>query len=967
MNELGVMIAWCALQVTLFLLLAAPVYLLVRRTHPRAGTGAALGSLLAVIALSVLAGSGWPRWEMGRSEAWASHRAAVHAESAKKGAGVGNQESGIGSGTGEYRGVGMEKTSRGEFSEPSFIDRAWAAVGQLMGGTANGGDEVVAAIADRDDRVGRAWSAVIAIAGLGAIVGTAQLVGGLIAVRRLAVRSTAIQDAELAGQVEALAGELGISHGVAVRESHEVATPAVIGGLALTKLGQGYLREIEQDASEDGGRGWGRSLILLPTSWRSWSEVERESVLAHELAHIAERDFAAWVVARVAVALHFYHPLVRWFARRLQLDQELAADGAAVRLLGDRDEYLRALASLALATPMHRIAGPARTFIPSRSMLLRRVEMLRAHEGSRLAAKGRGRVTRWLAIGALAMLAVAAAGLRPGAQQAALAAENEAPTTAVEKESKADRAGEVAGATQGYDFSYVPKETIFVIALRPSEIAASPRLNSLAKLMSEASRPKIAPEKTEQVTLCLPAVRMIDGKRVPGSGSEYTILWTNEAVDFKPLIEESYGPIKTEMHEGREMITWGTNDHTIAFYAPNERMLVSHAKAGLIEVMGDPEAARSPTEAAAWQAEAKGPLFAAVNMNEMRQMMPREGSFAAIAGPVLKGVERLTVTSEDGEAFVVRATAECKSENDAALVKSTLESIVVLGRNVVNSGTIDGPDRAKNELVALGGKVLDAVKVEVAGRTVTATASVENFAAALQQFVIPALTQARGTAMRSASSNNLRQLALGMLNYESSHHRLPPAVVYGPAEIPSLNATGDGDAAKDVPRSWRVEILPYIEQQELYSQYRLDEPWDSEANLKVLAQMPQVFRAPEDRGSTNASYFAVTGPETVFDGLEGTKFKEIEDGTSHTLLLVEAKREIPWTKPEDVKYDPKYAKQELGGWTEPGEFLGALCDGSVQAFFDLDAEAWRRWVSKADGEPSLTPREEATLRAPPGK
>ena len=66
MNGLSMSIVWCAVQVTLFLVLAAPVYLLARRLHPRAGTVAALGSLMAVVALSLLAGSSWPRWEWKR-------------------------------------------------------------------------------------------------------------------------------------------------------------------------------------------------------------------------------------------------------------------------------------------------------------------------------------------------------------------------------------------------------------------------------------------------------------------------------------------------------------------------------------------------------------------------------------------------------------------------------------------------------------------------------------------------------------------------------------------------------------------------------------------------------------------------------------------------------------------------------------------------------------------------------------
>ena len=88
--------------------------------------------------------------------------------------------------------------------------------------------------------------------------------------------------------------------------------------------------------------------------WRDWTSDELRAVLAHEIAHVARGDYVFSLMAQVTLSLHFYHPLVHWFAQRLQLDQELAADAAAVRLVGNRNAYLHALARLALATPPHR-------------------------------------------------------------------------------------------------------------------------------------------------------------------------------------------------------------------------------------------------------------------------------------------------------------------------------------------------------------------------------------------------------------------------------------------------------------------------------------------------------------------------------------------------------------------------------------------------------------------------------------
>ena len=237
------------------------------------------------------------------------------------------------------------------------------------------------------------------------------------------------------------------------------------------------------------------------------------------------------------------------------------------------------------------------------------------------------------------------------------------------------------------------------------------------------------------------------------------------------------------------------------------------------------------------------------------------------------------------------------------------------------------------------------------------TASMKNPSETIRKLLIPQLWAAREAAARSESMNSLRQLALAALNYQDRFGSFPPAVVNGKSAYGDLNKSGDN--AAPVPRSWRVELLPLLDQEALYKEYRLDQPWDSEANLAVLRKMPDVFRSPNDEPtSTNASYFALTGSGTVFDGNEGTELKDIEDGTSQTLLFAEAKRAVPWTKPEDVPYDAAQPLPALGGW-RPDEFLIVLCDGSVLPVANhegVDKNLLKPWIEKSDGQvpPTVT-------------
>ena len=88
-------------------------------------------------------------------------------------------------------------------------------------------------------------------------------------------------------------------------------------------------------------------------------------------------DFLTGLIAQISVALHFYHPLAHWLAKRLRLEQELAADAWGAALSGGSPTYLVTLAQMALRREDRSLAGPARAFLPSRGTLVTRIEMLR--------------------------------------------------------------------------------------------------------------------------------------------------------------------------------------------------------------------------------------------------------------------------------------------------------------------------------------------------------------------------------------------------------------------------------------------------------------------------------------------------------------------------------------------------------------------------------------------------------------
>jgi RNA polymerase sigma factor (sigma-70 family) len=188
---------------------------------------------------------------------------------------------------------------------------------------------------------------------------------------------------------------------------------------------------------------------------------------------------------------------------------------------------------------------------------------------------------------------------------------------------------------------------------------------------------------------------------------------------------------------------------------------------------------------------------------------------------------------------------------------------------------------------------------------------------------------------RARSRNNLKNIVLAILNFHDANGHFP------------MNVT-DKDGKPLL--SWRVELLPYLEHEDLYKEFKRDEPWDSEHNKKLLDKMPDVFRVGfEPKGETRTYYQGFAGPGTVFEPGKQVTLNAITDGTSCTLAVVEAGPPVEWTKPADIPYDPKRALAKLEG-PFSNVLIGATADGGTHPFpRDLDENTLRQMIEIADG------------------
>jgi Protein of unknown function (DUF1559) len=195
-------------------------------------------------------------------------------------------------------------------------------------------------------------------------------------------------------------------------------------------------------------------------------------------------------------------------------------------------------------------------------------------------------------------------------------------------------------------------------------------------------------------------------------------------------------------------------------------------------------------------------------------------------------------------------------------------------------------------------------------------------------------SQWRETAWRK-QSNDLKQMMLAIHNIND---------VYGKADAAILDKEGKPLL------SWRVHMLPYIEQDNLYRQFKLDEPWDSENNKKLIPLMPKMYEiagVPAKPGETH--YRTFVGAKAVWALDRPFNVATVPDGSSNTVVLVQAVEPTIWTKPDEMVADGKIAIKPRILFRD-GRTLVAMGDGSVQIVNDKHAEnIWAMLIDPADG------------------
>jgi hypothetical protein len=426
-----------------------------------------------------------------------------------------------------------------------------------------------------------------------------------------------------------------------VRRGRPVTDPGLLDLARELRAAVGCRRPVELRESPRVGSaataGWFRPVVLVSPLWRLWTPAERRAVLAHELAHVARGDFVTRLVARLAVALHGYHPLVRWLAARLELRQEMAADARAAAACDGRPAYLRCLAGLALKADA-RPLGPLPTFLSRPRTLFRRIAMLRVTDDT--APPHPCLPRRWPAA-AVILLAAAALGLH-GTRPQALAG----PVAPVRFAEKTDR--------PPLDAAFIiPSESadeVGVFALRVGELMRTPGMEKAGEMYAGLLTTAMEGKKTH---FALADIEQVSGrvtlthdpkKPAPNRSLSMSLTMVRMERDFdwpKQLRDwctawAEHTHAGTRYYSGKITVpVLGFKDQPIWCYLPDARTAVLESEANikaLIDRKGKPAA---PPWAADWK--------------------PVEGGTLALVVPDVKGKLAPKLTAERPESELAAA------------------------------------------------------------------------------------------------------------------------------------------------------------------------------------------------------------------------------------------------------------------------------------------------------------------------
>ncbi len=586
-------------------------------------------------------------------------------------------------------------------------------------------------------------------------------------------------------------------------------------------------------------------------------------------------------------------------------------------------------------------------------------------------------------------------------EDASLGAPGEMPST---DSSSADASNSSAGTANAGDstLNYIPDDAVLAMVVRPSKALNNPLVKEMITLIGEANpRENIAekmaefesevgvkPEQVDHVLfvvdkqlLEMAPLLMMGGFGGPPTPVEFEE-FEDEAVDVPELDRAEEAPAEKALEEmafqpggfggpgemgppptpivvvqlangaksqqvldsvpqGESIeIAGGTGvttpDGGVLFKVSDSRLVYS-SKDKLESVLKN----SSNGGVKAMLAKSAASDFAvAVDMEPVKGLLQQAAQGNPAMGlvmPIVSQFKTITIAADLEADNLLQVNVDTPNAEAAEGVQASLTGFLGMGKQQYEQAKGEIPP----EMQALANQLVNGAALSTSDSVVSLTVPRPDDFEKLPELLKPAMAQAAKAAQRTQKRNDFKQIGLAFHNYHD---------VYG--HFPAVDSNGEKDEAgvRGKGLSWRVHLLPFLDQAPLYQEFKLDEAWDSEHNKALIAEMPEVFG---DNPEGKTSVHVIVGEKLAFnEDKPGARIRDYLDGTSNTILAVKAGEDTAeiWTKPGGLKFNPEDPFAALGNIGET--FIALFCDGSVQNLSkDLDKTTLSNLIQQNDGNP----------------
>ena len=523
-------------------------------------------------------------------------------------------------------------------------------------------------------------------------------------------------------------------------------------------------------------------------------------------------------------------------------------------------------------------------------------------------------------------------------------------------------------AQQPEDLKLVPGNAVLAVHMDLAKLWQSESMKDMRELLNKAG-PKALIELEKRFVPDPTTVETVTGfvmfPKNPGSPPEFAFLISlKKPVEEKALFLSAMPDGETIKKDGINMVV----KDDIGLILMNQGKLIAVGAPSLLPTLGKNTAPAKGDFARFLKGNAAGLINAAINF----EPIPKE-VFASAPPPfnsLVNGMQYMEAGIAVEKTIRLSTTITYEKEEQAKAALKTVKEFAKMGlselkeprkevekrvfpKDQVGANPLtdlpeflaalaglaiinEAENLLKNPPITLAGTSL---KADYTTPQISSNALIPTTAIAIGM-MLPAVQKVREASQRISSMNNLKQIALAMANYEATFGAFPAAAIC------------DKKTGKPL-LSWRVAILQYIEEEALYKQFKLDEPWDSEHNLKLAKNMPKVYFHPKANkpGDNKTHYRLFYGKGAAFELNKGFSMGAIAnmDGLSNTLMVVEAEEPVVWTNPNDLAFDPTKALPKM--LSIDGKFSAAYCDGSVRTFkMPIDPEILKLLIQKNDGK-----------------